>query len=355
MRLLKTLLKKEFRQFRRNAFLPRLCIVFPIMVMLVMPLVATMDVKNVRIAVVDLDSQHFSRQLMQKIEASEYMELSAVCHSYDAALKMVEDDKADVIIEIPYGYEKGGKKLNVSANAVNGTKGQLGIQYVVQIISEGRKVESEGQTYSVRYLYNETLNYRHFMIPALTAMLVIMLCGFLPALNLVGEKELGTIEQINVTPGPPALCTLGKLMPYWIIGLLVLTVSVVLAWLVYDFPIAGSAATLYLAAALFILFMSGIGVAIANKSQTMQQTMFVMFFFVVLFILMSGLMTPVQSMPHWAQCITYAIPPRNFIDIMRASWLRAASVFDLWFEFLSLLTFAIISNAAAILTFRKQQ
>ena len=363
MKTLRTILIKEFRQFRRDSFLPRLCVMFPFMIMLIMPLVTTMDVRNVNVVVVDNDGKDFSRLLMDKIAASEYLTLADVTHSYDKALRMVEQDEADVIVEI--NPSKGSMvrsadypEICVSANSVNGMKGTLGLQYITKVLSSLSSREgwgTNGLGASVRFMFNPTLNYRFFMIPALMVMLVIMLCGFLPALNLVGEKEKGTIEQINVTPIHPVIFTLGKLIPYWIIGLLVITIAIPLAYLVYGLPVAGSLFTLYLASIIFIVFMSSVGVAIANKSQTMQQAMFVMFFFVVVFILMSGLMTPVQSMPQWAQMLTSVIPPRYFIDIMRGTWLRGAGILDQHFLFLALTASAVLACLVAVITYKKQQ
>ena len=352
--MLKVILKKEFRQFRRNAFLPRLVIVFPMMIMLLMPLVANMEVRNVNVAVVDNDGQAVSRLLMDKISASEYLTLEGVYRSYEAALQRVELCEADVIMSIPYGYQKSlastaPKQISLAANAVNGTKGSLGMQYVMQTITGER-----GAGVSVRYLYNAMLNYRHFMIPALMIMLIIMICGFLPALNIVVEKEKGTIEQINVTPMGKLTFMMGKLLPYWLIGLLVITIAMIIAWLVYGLKPASGVVTIYLASFIFIVFMSSIGALIANVSDNMQQVMFVMFFFVVVFILMSGLMTPVQSMPHWAQTLTYAIPPRYYIDIMRASYLRGAGIADQWQWFLILIGFASAFAAIATISYRKR-
>ena len=180
------------------------------------------------------------------------------------------------------------------------------------------------------------------------------LCGFLPALNLVGEKERGTIEQINVTPVGRLTFTLAKLIPYWIIGLAVLTVAMSLAWLVYGLTPVGAVGAVYLAAALFIVTMSGLGVAIANRSDTMQQTMFVMFFFVMIFVLMSGLITPIASMPGWAQAITRLLPPRYFIGIMRAVYLKGTALGELWGDYAALAGFALVFGMSAILTCRKR-
>ena len=212
------------------------------------------------------------------------------------------------------------------------------------------------------------------MIPALMIMLLVMICGFLPALNLVSEKEIGTIEQINVTPVSRLSFTLAKLIPYWIIGFLVLTVAMVLAWLVYGLSPEGSPCpalrpislmphhrprhttpgSIYLAALLFVFTMSGMGVTIANNSSTMQQTMFVMFFFVMIFILMSGLFTPIESMPTWAQWITYILPPRYFVEVMRSVYLKGTMFIELWPNYVALAVFAVLFNSMAALTYKKQ-
>ncbi len=215
-------------------------------------------------------------------------------------------------------------------------------------------MSGEGKV-TVNYLYNPTLNYRDFMIPALMIMLLIMLCGFLPALNLVSEKETGTIEQINVTPVRTSVFVLSKVIPYWIIGLVVIGIAMVLAKIVYGLWPAGSLWAIFLATAIFILVMSGIGILIANMSATMSQSMFLTFFVVLVFVLMSGLITPVSSMPHWAQTITCAIPPRYYIDIIRALYLKGTSVAGLAPQYLALTAFAIVLNVLATLTYAKKK
>lgn len=213
---------------------------------------------------------------------------------------------------------------------------------------------ASAMTVSTLHLFNPTLDYRYYMIPALMIMLIVMLCGFLPALNIVSEKEVGTIEQINVSPISHLTFTLGKVLPYWIIGLVVLTVAMTIAWAVYGLAPRSSIGIIYGASALFFVIMSCFGITIANGSQTMQQSMFVMFFFVMIFILMSGLMTPIQSMPSWAQTITYAIPPRYYIDIMRAGYLRGSSFAELLPQFGMLAAFAVVFALMAVFSYRKQ-
>lgn len=185
--------------------------------------------------------------------------------------------------------------------------------------------------------------------------LLILICGFLPALNLVSEKESGTIEAMNVTPVGRFTFVLSKLIPFWAVGLLVVTVGMLVGWLVYGLVPAGHIAYIYLAAILFTLVMSGLGVSIANRSSTLLQSIFVMFAFIVIFQLMGGLFTPIASMPRWAQVLTYAIPPRYFIEIMRAVYLKGAGIADLWQQYAALAAFALLFCLVAAKTYRKRE
>lgn len=367
MRTFIVLLQKEFLQISRNSFLPKLIIAFPVMVMLIMPMIMTMDVRNVNVAVVDLDSSTASRRIASHIGASEYLTLKQTTAEYHLALGALERGEVDVIVQIPDNYERnmeGVKKERISiiANAVNATKGGMGMQYVVQtIVSSVRQLRGEkgvglgaGELVTVENRYNLTLNYRHYMIPALMIILFILICGFLPALSIVGEKESGSIEQINVTPVSRFTFTLSKLVPYWIIGLFVVTVAMVVARLVYGLAPVGSIWAIYFGAAFFILTISGFSLTIANFSDTIQQTMFVMFFFVMVFMLMSGLLTPVDSMPLWAQRFTLILPPRYFVEILRSVYLKGATVAELWTNYLALAIFAFIFNILAAVTYKKQ-
>lgn len=366
MRAFIVLLKKEFLQIRRNTFLPRLIIAFPILVMLLMPLIMTMDVRNVNVAVVDLDNSTTSHRFASHIDASEYLTLKDVSSEYSLAIEALEQGYVDVIVQIPNNFEHDmttstPEQISLMANAVNATKGGMGMQYVVQSVAHTlQELRSEkspiglSELVTIENRYNPTLNYRHYMIPALMIILFILICGFLPALSIVGEKECGSIEQINVTPVSRLTFTLSKLVPYWIIGLFVMTIAMLVAWLVYNLVPVGSIAAIYLGALLFILTISGFSLTIANFSDTMQQTMFVMFFFIMIFMLMSGLLTPVDSMPLWAQRFTLILPPRYYVEILRSVYLKGATIAELWTNFAALGIFATIFNTLAALTYKKQ-
>lgn len=362
----KVLLQKEFLQIRRNPFLPRLIVAFPLVVMLIMPLVMTMDVRNVNVAVVDLDRSTASRRIASHIGASEYLSLAQTTSEFDLAMKSLEAGTVDVIVQIPADFERNlavatPKRIGITANAVNATKGSMGMQYLVQTVARtlgelrGEKSPVEtSELITVQNRFNPTLDYRHYMIPALMIMLFILVCGFLPALSIVGEKESGTIEQINVTPVSRLTFTFAKLVPYWLIGFFVLSVAMSVAWLVYGLVPAGSVGAVYLGAILFILTISGFSLTVANFSDTMQQTMFVMFFFIMIFMLMSGLLTPIDSMPEWAQKITVVLPPRYFVEILRSVYLKGTTLAELWSSYIALGIFALFFNILAAITYKKQ-
>lgn len=352
--MLRYLIEKEFKQLKRNSFLPRLILLFPCVMMLVMPWAATLEIEDLRIAVIDHDHSPSSQRLVHRIEASRYFQLTALPASYAQGLNAIEKDQVDMLLEIPRGFEKDQARgvspsILIAVNTVNGTKGVLGSTYLQQILNP------QPSPASVRYQFNPYLNYKVFMVPALMTMILVLLCGFLPALNVVSEKEAGTIEQINVSPVSRFTFTLAKLLPYWAIGFVVLNLCMLLAWLVYGLTPEGNILTIYLATLIFALVMSGLGLVISNYSSTLQQAMFVMWFCMLIFILMSGLFTPISSMPEWAQYITYLNPLRYFMEIMRMVYLKGSHIGDIGFQLSMLSTFAILLYVWAIRSYRKQQ
>ena len=330
--MIKFLLQKEFLQIRRNAFLPRLILAFPIVMMCVMPWVMNMEVKNIRVDVVDNDHSTLSQQLLHSIEASNYFIFNGVQPSYKAALQKIETSKTDIVLVIPQDYSRDmmrGRQPQVliAANAVNGTKGGMGSAYMAQIVTAHAAPSAAAiqSRISTLFLYNKNLNYKVFMIPALFAILMMLMTGFLPALNIVGEKESGTIEQINVTPVSKWAFIFAKLVPYWLIALFLITVCLFLSWLVYGISCQGSLWLVYLIAMLLALFFSSLGLIISNYSDTMQQAILVMWFFVVCMLLLSGLFTPTRSMPSWAYATTYVNPMHYFIDAIRTVFVRGGT------------------------------
>ncbi|MBQ8713563.1 MAG: ABC transporter permease [Prevotella sp.] len=358
---LRYLIQKEFLQIRRNSFMPKIILIFPIMVMCVMPWVVNQEVKNVVVDVVDNDRSTASQLLVHRIQSSSYFIFGGQKGSYAEALRDVEQSRADVIVEIPRGYSRKHLPVLIAANAVNGTKGSIGSAYLAQIVGSNvsqtvntdRPSAAAMSQPSLLNLYNKGQNYKVFMIPALMGILMMMLCGFLPALNIVGEKEAGTIEQINVTPVSKWSFILAKLIPYWLIGLLVLTVCLLLSWAVYGITCQGPLWLVYLLAILLALFFSSFGLIVSNYSDTMQQAMLVMWFFVVCLMLLSGLFTPTRSMPDWAYATTYVNPMHYFIDAIRTVFIRGGSLSAIAHQLVALTAISIVMSVWAVVSYRK--
>ncbi len=358
--MLKHLIRKEFLQIRRNPFLPKLILMFPIVIMCIMPWVMNMEVKNVVVNVVDNDRSTRSLQIVHSIEASDYFIFGGQKPTYRAALAEIEHGKADMVLVIPQDFGKDidrGKmpQVLIAANAVNGTKGGMGSAYLSQIVTSHvmpTKAAIQSKV-STLLLYNKHQDYKLYMIPALLAMVVMLMTGFLPTLNIVSEKEIGTIEQINVTPVSKWAFILSKLIPYWLIAFFVITVFLILAWLIYGITPGGPIWLVYVLAMLLAMFFSSFGLIVSNYSDTMQQAVFVMWFFVMIIMLLSGLFTPTRSMPDWAYTSTYINPTHYFIDAIRTVFIRGGGFREVAHQVLALLGIGIVMSLWAVQSYKK--
>jgi len=370
--MLRYLIEKEFKQIRRNTFIPRLIVMMPLVAMIVFPYAANFDVKNINLSIIDNDKSSYSQELIQKVQSSGYFRISDVSGTYEEALKSVEADRSDVILEIPLNFERDLVRnkvadLMISANAVNGNKGGLGSAYLTNIIMDFNneiridlmqlvnKVSVPAMELVPLYRYNPTLKYEVFMVPALLVMILAMITGFLPTLNIVTEKQSGTIEQMNVTPVKKWTFILSKLIPYWLIGYVVLTLAMGIALFYWNLKPLGSILTIYLFTSLFIVAFSGFGLVISNYATTVQQAILMMFFFMLTFIFLSGLYTPVENMPGWAQMISNISPLKYLMQVFRLVYLKGSSFGDLHRQFFALISFATLFYTWAILSYRKTE
>jgi ABC-2 type transport system permease protein len=370
--VLKYLIEKEFKLIRRNSVLPVIIFIMPVVFLLLLPFAADFEVKNIRLAVIDNNHSTYSKRFIEKIASSRYFQITANESSYEVALKnQIELGKADAILEIPQHFERDlvkqkTAKVLITANAVDGMKGMMGTSYLaaiamdfsgnisLELASFNNEIPQQTIQITNRALFNPLMNYKAYMVPAIMMMLLVLMCGAMPAVSIVMEKENGTIEQMNVTPVKKFYFILAKLIPYWVIGFIVLTIGFIIAYLVYGLLPEGSFGTLYLAAAIFIITMTGIGLVVSNKSDTMQQAMMIAMFFLVIFILMSGLLTPVASMPRWAQWITYGNPLRYYAEIMRFVYLKGCTISDILPQLGALLAFAFGANLWAVVSYKKR-
>lgn len=371
MRTLKFLLQKEFRQIFRDPAILRIILVMPIMQLLILPWAADYEVKNIKLAVVDNDHSEYSRQLVNKIASSGYFILADFTNSYNASLQQIETDKADLILQIPVHFEKDLVKENeanlfMAINAINGVKANLGGAYLSRIIKDyNQQVRTEWIQFprfspetqieiTSSNWYNPLMNYKYFMVPGILVILLTIVGLNLAALNIVKEKEIGTIEQINVTPIKKYHFILGKLIPFWILGLLVLTIGLTISWAVYDIIPAGSFITIYVFAAVYLLAVLGLGLLVSTYSANQQQAMLISFFIMMIMILLGGLYTSIDSMPEWAKTITYFNPVAYFIDVMRMVVLKGSSLPDIKYHLLKVFGFAILFNSWAVFSYSKR-
>ncbi len=359
---------KEFKQFMSNPFMPVVLVLLPLLLMLLVPLAANMEVREIKLTVVDRDCSALSARLVDRISKSGYFRAGPSCMTYPQAMEKMRKGEADIILEIPYGMEKAlesGKDMEIyiAANAVNSTKGSIGGGYLSSIVSDfsaelsGREGHDASAPLKIvpQYRYNPHLDYRLFMVPALMIVVIILVGGFFPTLSIVSEKENGTIEQINVSPVRKRDFILSKVLFYGILGVFAFTLAILIAHFVYGLASHGGLAEIYVGAMIFLVFMAGFGLMISNYSETMLQAVFMMLFFVLIFMLMSGIFTPVSSMETWSQYVTYALPTRYFVNILRAVCLKGSQFSDLAFDYAMLSGFAVVINVLAVVTYRKQR
>jgi len=343
----------------------------PIIQLMVLPWAADYEIKNIKLAIVDHDHSTYSQQLISKITAGGYFQLSGDPVSYDAALKLVEREEADLVLEIPSHFEKDLVKEDeitvfMALNAINGVKANLGGSYLRTILQDfNREVrlkwvqfprfnpDTQVEVVSSNW-YNPLMNYKYFMVPGILVLLLTMIGANLTAINIVREKEIGTIEQINVTPIRKSHFILGKLIPFWVLGMLVLTLGFIIARLAYGIIPVGSFLTIYAFAAIYLLAVLGLGLLISTYSSTQQQAMLVSFFLMMIFILLGGLYTSIESMPLWAQYITKLNPVSYFIDVMRMVVLKGSGIGDIKRQLLVITGFALLFNGWAVWSYRKR-
>lgn len=371
MRTLRFLLQKEFRQIFRDPSILRLIFVMPAIQLIVLPWAADYEIRNIKLAVIDHDHSSYSRNLVNKVTASGYFILTDYTGSYQEALSEIEHDRADIILEIPASFEKNLVKeseaaLFMAVNAINGVKAGLGSSYLRSIIQDYNK---EVRTEWIQFprfspetnieitssnWFNPLMNYKVFMVPGMLVLLLTMVGANLTAINIVREKEIGTIEQINVTPVKKAHFILGKLIPFWVLGLVVFTIGFLIARLFYGIVPFGSMLTIYVFAAVYLLAVLGLGLLISTYADSQQQAMLISFFLMMIFVLMSGLYTSIDSMPDWAKAVTKANPVSYFIQVVRMVVLKGSGMSDIKYQLLTIGGFAVLLNSWAILNYHKR-
>ncbi|TAE50131.1 MAG: ABC transporter permease, partial [Bacteroidetes bacterium] len=332
MRNIRLFVYKEFRQLFRNRSMLPIVVLMPMFQLLVLAYAADFEIKDVRLFVMDLDQSSFSRRLRGKFEGTTQFVTKGYSFSGRQASIALEEDDADIVLSIPSGFERdlvreGSSRLHITANAIDGVRGSLASAYAAQVIQDFNQeliteygpriaihVQQPAQTSRVditwSHWFNPRMDYKTFMVPGILALLVSMIGMFLSGMNIVREKEIGTIEQLNVTPIRKYQFVIGKLLPYWLLALFDLAVGLILGRIFYSIPFLGSIPLLFLFSGIYLLVVLGIGLFISASTDTQQQALFISWFFMVIFIFLSGMFTAVENMPDWAQRLTYFNPMR---------------------------------------------
>ncbi|MGE5349267.1 MAG: ABC transporter permease [Actinomycetota bacterium] len=389
MRKLIFLLRKEFRQIRRNPFMIRAIIGVPILQMLILVPAVTFEVKRIDLAVIDSDRSQASRELIAKLTGSSFFVVTATPASITEAESMLFAGDADMALVIPADFSEGlagvtRPRLQVLVDAVNATSAQLSWSYLTSVVRDfnrdailSRGLEPgnagmaplisgslatttvtsgslPGLSVSPRYWYNPTLNYKYYMLPGVLVILITAIGLMMSGLNLVREKESGTIEQINVTPVMKWELIASKVIPFFIIGLIDLALGLSIGWLAFNIPFEGSLLLFFACAAIFLVAVLGLALFFSTMASTQQQFLFVAFFFVMIFILMSGIFTPTESMPLWAQQFNWVNPVAYLMRINRMVMLKGSGFQDIAGDMGMLAVLAVAFLALAIRAYRKR-
>ena len=368
MRIIFYIIQKEFRQIFRDKVMLPIIIVIPMVQLLILSYTATFELKNTRISIVDHDHSATSRELISKFKGSSFFTIVSFEESYNIGIERIKSGGTDQLLVIESDTEKKlarAEKTTVFlvTNAINGSAASLMNAYAVAIVTSfnqeliaealpGIQTAAAIQT-ETRHWYNPKLDYKTYMVPGILVLLITLIGMFLSGMNIVKEKELGTIEQINVTPIKKYQFMIGKLLPFWIIAMFELIIGLGFARVVFGIPVEGNIALLLSIASVYLLVVLGIGLLVSTISDTMQQAMFISWFFLVIFILMSGLFTPVESMPEWAQWINKINPISYFIQINRMIMLKGSSFKDVAELFYALCVYAVLILTFAVKRYKK--
>jgi ABC-2 type transport system permease protein len=368
MKTILYIVQKEFLQILRNKFLSRAIILIPIIQMLVLVYAATFEMKSIKISFVDQDKSTRSVELMQKFYASPFFKIQGLTDNIEKAKEELTRNDADVVCIIPPKFSHDlvtmqSANIQILLNSINASSAELSLAYCNAVIMSYSASIAPHETYvgvmppsinvQTRHWYNADLNYKIYMAPGILVILVTVIGWLLAGMNLVSEKEKGTIEQLNVTPIKKYQFIIGKLIPFLIIGLIDLSFGMIIAHFLFKMPVEGSLITLFVFAAIYLITVLGIGLLISTISQTQQQVLFVSFFFVMVFIIMSGLFTALENMPVWGQKLDIINPAAYFIRVIRMVLLKGSGFANISKELITISVYAVIINSLAIWRYRK--
>jgi len=369
MKALKYIIKKEFIQLRRTRAMIAIAFGMPIIQLLVLGFAISSDVEHVPAVIADLDNSSLSRGLVSKLEHTRLLDIRSRAFDVSSGRKYLEKNQAIISITIPAGFSEDvirGKKpaILVRADAQNTNVALTGAGYVRRIAQSwltglNSTRGTPGASYAVidirsRVWYNPEMKSTWFMVPGIIALLTTIITMLLTALAIVREREAGTLEQIMVTPISRTELILGKTVPFALLGVIEMGLSLVVAKLIYDIPIEGSLTLFFGFSLLFIFSTLGLGILVSTMSHTQQQALFLAWFIMIFCILMSGFFLPLDNMPRAVYYLTYLDPLRYFMIIVREIFLKGAGFEDLWPQAAALAVLALILLTSAVARFNKR-
>lgn len=373
MKTILHIIRKEFLQIRRDKRMLALSILAPVIQLILLGYAATTDIKEIPMLLVNQDKSSTSREFVDQFVNSGYFIIKESVGSPKLIDHFIDDGEVWVALVIPSDFSKNilnnkTATLQVIADGSDANSANISIGYVTQII--GRYSQSIIANISkyvsptnipgkvnpqIRVWYNPELKSRNFMVPAVLAMVLMIITMTLTSLAIVKERENGTFEQLIVTPIKPYQLILGKLLPFTIIGALDTALVIIVAYGWFGVPLRGNILLLFGLSGLFVLTTLGLGLFVSTVSKTQQQAMMTaQFFFFMPFIFFSGFTFPIENMPVIIQYATYLIPLKYYIVIVRGIFLKGIGIAELWQQALILLLFGVAILSLSVLRFRKR-
>jgi len=337
---------------------------------LLFPFTADYEIKTLNISFIDHDRSSITKEMQNKFEYSKYFVSYGLLDTKKEAEELMLKDKIDILIEFPQNFEKSimnfsPVKIAITANAINSVKAGIGVGYVQTVLGEfyeDKLAESNtrGNVASKLlptniYWYNEQMNYKNLIVPGILVILVTLIGAYVTALNIVREKEIGTIEQINVSPIHKWQFLVGKMIPFWILGMAEFLLGIFLMKIVFGISVQGSLPVLISVTSIYLLVMLGLGFFISGMSNNQLQAMFIVFFLFIVFVLLSGLFTPIEGMPQWAKYINYLNPMSYYMDVIKLIVLKGSGIEEIKTQISVLSGMAVVINTAALLSYQEKK
>ena len=374
MRSIIYFIKKEFQQFRRDPKMFGMILVAPVIQLIFLGYAANLDVENVKTIVYDMDKSSTSRNFIEQFTSSHYFQIEEYAKSYDEVTKALDNAEVTLALVIPSNFEEkinrketvkvqalfdgsDGNSASISAGYAQGITAGFSKNILIDVLNKSgaKNFHASNINAETRVWYNPTLKTRNYMVPAIVGLLISIITLILTSLAVVKEREIGTMEQLIVTPLKPYQIIIGKLVPFIIIGFAAVIIVLAAMRYIFNIPVIGGIGFLFFSSFLYVLSTLGLGLFVSTISKTQQQAMMIAIFTVMMpMIFLSGFAFPIENMPKIIQYISYIVPLKYFLIIIRGVILKGIGFAELWREALVLLSMGVLILALSSLRFAKR-